>query len=611
MSLNKSQSTAVEHGKGPCLTLAGPGSGKTLVITNRIYNLITKQNVNPSNILVITFTKAAANEMHERFLKMCNNKAYPVTFGTFHAVFFKILKYAYNYSASNIIREEERQRFFKQIVSAYPIEIDDETEFIQGITSEISKIKNEQIDINNYYSTNCPEQIFREIYNSYEQFLFKRRLIDFDDMLVYCYELFTAREDILKIWQNKYKYILIDEFQDINTLQYKIIKLLAMPENNLFIVGDDDQSIYRFRGANPSIMLNFEKDFTSSKRILLDTNYRCSGRILAGAKKVISHNRERFDKEIKAFREEGEPVVVRQFENLQKEVDSIVDELQNYKVRGIEYSDMAILLRTNTQPGLLVQKLMEFNIPFCMKDVMPNIYEHWIVKNIKTYIKIANGSNLRSDYLQIINRPNRYVSREAFDSENVEIDKLMEFYSDKEWMQERIDRLQFDLARIQNMNPFAAIQYIRKSVEYDSYLKEYAEYRRINEEELFDLLNEVQENSKQFKTCDEWFEYMEDYSKQLKEQAGIQQNNSEGVILSTMHASKGLEYKVVYIPDANESITPHHKSVLEPDLEEERRLFYVAMTRAKDHLHIYYTKERYNKELNVSRFVEELLSTKP
>ncbi len=246
-----------------------------------------------------------------------------------------------------------------------------------------------------------------------------------------------------------------------------------------------------------------------------------------------------------------------------------------------------------------------------MKDVMPNIYEHWIVKNIKTYIKIANGSNLRSDYLQIINRPNRYVSREAFDSENVEIDKLMEFYSDKEWMQERIDRLQFDLARIQNMNPFAAIQYIRKSVEYDSYLKEYAEYRRINEEELFDLLNEVQENSKQFKTCDEWFEYMEDYSKQLKEQAGIQQNNSEGVILSTMHASKGLEYKVVYIPDANESITPHHKSVLEPDLEEERRLFYVAMTRAKDHLHIYYTKERYNKELNVSRFVEELLSTKP
>ncbi len=606
MNLNKSQADAVSHGKGPCITLAGPGSGKTLVITNRVYNLITKQHINASNILVITFTKAAALQMRERFVKMCGNKSYPVTFGTFHAVFFKILKYAYNYTAANIIKEEERQRFFKEIIHKYPLEIEDEGEFLIGIMSEISKVKNEYISIDNYYSTNCPEGVFRELFNSYEQFLINRRLIDFDDMLVYCYELFRARKDILKLWQDKYQYILIDEFQDINKLQYEVVKMLALPENNIFIVGDDDQSIYRFRGANPSIMLSFEKDYQDAQRVLLDTNYRCSGRILAGAFRVICNNKERFQKNITAFRELGEPIYVRRFEDVQREVNCIIDELRVYNQKGIEYTDMAVLFRTNTQPGLLVQKLMEFNIPFRMKDVMPNIYEHWIVRNIKAYIRIAMGSSARTDFLQIMNRPKRYLSRDAFNSDTVDFDELMEYYSDKSWVQERLDRLQFDLARLYDMAPYAGIQYIRKAVEYDKYLTEYAEYKNINAAELFDLLDEVQENSKAFKTYDQWFKYMEEYGNKLKEQSAKQQTERDGVVLSTIHASKGLEYKVVYIPDANEGIMPHHKSVLEPDIEEERRLFYVAMTRAKDYLHIYYSDERYNKQLEVSRFVSEM-----
>lgn len=607
MTLNKSQVEAVQFGKGPCLTLAGPGSGKTFVITNRIYNLITVQDVNPSNILVITFTKAAAVQMQERFENLCGNKKYNVNFGTFHAVFFKILKYAYNYNASSIIREEEKKQFFKQIISNYSLEIDDETEFLQNIEGEISKIKNEQIDITNYYSVNCPSEIFKEIYEEYTRFLVDKRLLDFDDMLVYCYELFVARKDILKLWQDKYKYILIDEFQDINKLQYEVIRMLALPENNLFVVGDDDQSIYRFRGANPSIMLNFSKDYPNTKQILLNVNYRCGKKIVSGSKKVISHNKQRFQKEIVPASDCANPIFVKKFLDVNKQVMCIIEEIMNYKVRGVEYNDMAVLCRTNTQPGLLIQKMMEYNIPFKMKDVMPNIYEHWIVKNIKSYINIANGSHERKDFLNIMNRPNRYISRDALTSEYMSLEDLMDYYSDKEWMLERIDRLQYDLSRIQNVMPYSAISYIRKGIEYDEYLKEYADYKKINEDELFAILDEVHENSKDFKTCEEWFSYMEKYKEQLKEQAKNTEKNNEGVVISTMHASKGLEYKVVYIPDANEGITPHNKSVLESDIEEERRLFYVAMTRAKEYLHIYCSKERYNKEMEPSRFVNELI----
>lgn len=607
MGFNQSQQEAIEHHAGPMLVLAGPGSGKTLVITNRIRALIEEQGVNPSNILVITFTKAAATEMRSRFEKMMDQAYLPVNFGTFHAIFFHILKYAYGYKAESIVREEERMHFFKETVAGLDLEIEDEGDFIQGIAGEISKIKNEQINLNNYYSTNCPEEVFRKIYQKYDDFLQRRNKIDFDDMLVYCYELFKEREDILAMWQRKYQYILIDEFQDINKIQYEIIKLLALPENNLFIVGDDDQSIYRFRGAKPGIMLNFDKDYPGAKRVLLNLNYRCSGSVVKGAVRVIENNRERFPKEIEAFHEDGLPIDVQAFEEFSDENQKILEMVQRYAGEGIEYQEMAVLFRTNTQPRLLVQKFMEFNIPFRMKDSMPNIYEHWIVKNLRCYIEIALGSRKRSDFLQVMNKPNRYISRDALQAEVVSLDYLKQFYRNRGWMVERLEKLEYDLQMLSTMPPYAAIQYIRKGIGYDDYLKEYAEYRRMKVEELYEVLEEVQEASKKFAGFDEWFEHMEQYGRELREQAAKRQGQLEAVTLSTMHASKGLEYRVVFIMDANEGITPHHKSVLDEDLEEERRMFYVAMTRAKEHLHIFYSKNRYNKQLQPSRFVGELL----
>lgn len=603
---NNSQIKAIEHHNGPALILAGPGSGKTTVITHRTRKLIEEYGVNPSNILVITFTKAAATEMKTRFQEIMGGQYYPVTFGTFHAVYFKILKYAYNYSSDNIMREEKKAEYIKEIVGKLHMDIDDINDFVRDIISEISLVKGEMTDLNNYYSKNCPEETFRKIYNMYNDRLIRENVVDFDDMLVMCYELLTKRPDILKMWQNKYKYILIDEFQDISMVQYQVIKLLAKPENNLFIVGDDDQSIYRFRGARPEIMLNFKNDYPDAMQVTLNTNYRSTNEIVKQAGKLIGHNTKRFVKNIVAIDKLGEAVDVKSFKNEKEESLYILKLIDSYRKLGYDYSDMAVLFRTNTNPRLLVEKLLEYNVPFRMKDVIPNIYEHWLARDIMTYIRIALGSRARGDFLQIINRPKRYIARDAFEEEEVSFWDLKQYYSDKQYVVERIERLKYDLQWLERMSPYEAINYIRHGIGYDDYILEYAAYRRMKPEELYEILDELQESASEYTAYDKWFEHIEAYGEELKRQNLEKAQSREGVELSTMHSSKGLEYRVVIILSANEGITPYRKAMLQEDMEEERRLFYVAMTRAKERLHIFSVKERYGKETEPSRFLSEI-----
>lgn len=296
MNYNKSQQQAIRHKDGPMLVLAGPGSGKTAVITQRTKQLIEYENIDPSNILVITFTRAAAQEMKQRFLAATGEERTKVTFGTFHAIFFMVLKLAYHFDSGNIISEEQRYQFMREILSYHHLEYRDEGEFIGDVLTEISRVKNEQIPLEHFYSSSCGEEIFRKIYREYDERLKRNRLIDFDDMLTYTYELFSQRKDILSAWQKKYRYILIDEFQDINLIQWKIMCMLAAPENNLFVVGDDDQSIYRFRGSKPEIMLGFQKLYPQAKIVNLEVNYRCEPPIVEAAMRLIAHNEERFPK---------------------------------------------------------------------------------------------------------------------------------------------------------------------------------------------------------------------------------------------------------------------------------------------------------------------------
>ncbi len=649
-NLNEGQRQAVTHFEGPMLVLAGPGSGKTRVITERIHYLISERGVSPSEILVITFTKAAAAEMRQRYQKLYSQDSVGVRFGTFHAIFFMILKAAYHYTADNIVREEVRREILKDLIHGTDLEIQDENDFINDLESEISRVKGDRMDLEHYYSPLCPEDTFREIFRKYQQALERRRLLDFDDMLVYCYELLSQREDILGLWQQQFRYILIDEFQDICLVQYDVMKLLAAPENHIFIVGDDDQSIYGFRGAKPDIMKQFLKDFSGAKKCTLDINYRCAAPIVEAAGRVIAKNKNRMAKKIRAAEGEaaekrdeasvaenevaaagsqvfavekartGEDWAVRNpangevnvsikaFPKVTEENMDIREKILAYQREGIPLGEMAVLFRTNPQARALSSKLMEFNIPFSMKERIPNLYDHWMVQDVLAYVRVARGNRERGQVMRIINKPKRYVHRNAFTEPYADLEELKLFYEDKGWMVERIEQLQYDLSMLAKMKPYAAVNFIRRGIGYEEYVREYADYRGISPEDLLEILDELQEEAKGHETFEDWFDSMQEYREELLRQSRKKgQEQEDAVQLMTMHGAKGLEFACVFIPDANEGVTPHGKSVLAADLEEERRMFYVAMTRAKRHLHISYVKERFNKEVDISRFVQEII----
>ena len=610
MKENSAQNRAISHDKGPMMLLAGPGSGKTTTITKRVVNLIQEKKVTPSSILVVTFTKAAAREMKERFLRLCKEKNVnapyeQVTFGTFHGVYYSILKYAYHLSVQNILSEERKYDILKEIVYRQKLTIEDEKEFFQGLVQEISMVKNGRIPLEHYYSVNCPDDTFRIIYQEYVKRCKTSKLLDFDDILLYTYELLTNRNDILRGWQKRFTYILVDEFQDINQLQYDVVKLLAKPEDNLFIVGDDDQSIYAFRGAKPEIMLHFPEDYPDAKTELLACNYRSASTIVELSQKVISKNLRRYKKELFADKMGGKPVTIQVFEDGKQEELYVKSQVKELLKKGIPYEEMAVLYRTNSGARFLVETLMQYQIPFCMRDTLPNLYEHWIAQDVISYIRIAMGERSRREFLRIMNRPNRYFSRDALDDAQVSFEGLRWFYEEKDWMCDRIDKLEEDLNTLKRMPPYGAINYIRYGIGYEEYLKEYAQYRKIKTEELFEVMEELALSAKGFKSFSDWFVHIEEYTQQLKEQAKKQVSEKKGITISTLHSIKGLEFDAVFLMDVNEGSLPYHKAVTESSIEEERRLFYVGITRARKFLWILYAKNRHEKELEVSRFLTE------
>ena len=617
MEYSKPQLEAVNHVDGPMMVLAGPGSGKTAVITGRVRHLLEEMKINPETILVITFTKAAAMEMKERFVKLVG-EAKGVRFATFHSVFFMILRISYGYGVEQIITEEMTRNFLKEKIRALDLEEGDEKDFIKNIIGEISKVKSEGVAIENYYSLNCPEEAFRDIFRSYEAFMKERGLIDFDDMMLLCEKLFNNYPNILAAWQNKYKYILIDEFQDVSSLQFELVRKMAEPLNNIFIVGDDDQSIYRFRGAKPEIMLGFEKIYPNCKKVLLNENYRSTESILNFAGSVIHKNKQRFDKKIIAAKGvSGDLPVIKSFPDRKAEDTEIVKNIIKSHEAGVPFSEMAIVYRTNIAARPMVSKFIEYNIPFIMKEMAPNIYNHFIAKNIMDYLEIANGDRKRARFLNIMNRPNRYLTREslaeavAVNKEKVEYVSFIKWtaaYRGRNWMAERINTLQFHLAKLAELSPFGAIHYLRKAIGYDKFLTDYADERHIDAEELFEILEEIEESSKPFNTLKEWKDSIEEFNKKQKEEFEKNKNDDrDAVVISTMHGCKGLEFEKVYIPEVVEGIIPYKKAIRQSDIEEERRLFYVAITRAKKELMITYPKNLYGKAKEVSPFLREYL----
>ena len=615
MKLNRGQDEAIKHGNGPCMVLAPPGSGKTLIVTERTRYLIEESGVRPDQILVITFTRYAAREMKERFERLTAGKNYPVTFGTFHSIFYGILKCAYGIGANNLMSEKESSVLLQEVLDQTDIEstpeVEDEEELVRELLREVGMVKNGLCHLKDFHSKYLTQDEFAEVFRSYEHQKKELKKFDFDDMLVQCYALFRKKPEILQGWQKRFQYILIDEFQDINRVQYEVIRMLAAPRYNLFVVGDDDQSIYGFRGAKPELMLYMKQEFPSLRTISLTVNYRSTEFITGAAARVILHNDTRFYKRVQSFRGRGQNVHVQEVLDEQEEAQYVTEEIQKKLDQGIKPGEIAVLFRAAVQARMISEILSEHRIPFEMRDYVTNFYRHFIVKDMMAYLQLAAGKRDRSLFLTICNRPLRYLARNSMENRQVNFEDLRKFYCDKDWMLDIIDQFDVDVRMMKNMAPYAAIQYIRKKIGYDDFLKEYAEKHQISWKQLMDVMAELEERSKNFKSYDEWEIHIAKYTQELEEQQAkarkIKGERENKVQLMTIHSAKGLEFEDVFVIHANEGEIPHQKAEKKDEIEEERRLFYVALTRAKNNLCISYITQKNGSSIKPSRFVEELL----
>ena len=607
MKLNRGQDEAIKHGNGPCMVLAPPGSGKTLIVTERTRYLIEESGVRPDQILVITFTRYAAREMKERFERLTAGKNYPVTFGTFHSIFYGILKCAYGIGANNLMSEKESSVLLQEVLDQTDIEstpeVEDEEELVRELLREVGMVKNGLCHLKDFHSKYLTQDEFAEVFRSYEHQKKELKKFDFDDMLVQCYALFRKKPEILQGWQKRFQYI--------NRVQYEVIRMLAAPRYNLFVVGDDDQSIYGFRGAKPELMLYMKQEFPSLRTISLTVNYRSTEFITGAAARVILHNDTRFYKRVQSFRGRGQNVHVQEVLDEQEEAQYVTEEIQKKLDQGIKPGEIAVLFRAAVQARMISEILSEHRIPFEMRDYVTNFYRHFIVKDIMAYLQLAAGKRDRSLFLTICNRPLRYLARNSMENRQVNFEDLRKFYCDKDWMLDIIDQFDVDVRMMKNMAPYAAIQYIRKKIGYDDFLKEYAEKHQISWKQLMDVMAELEERSKNFKSYDEWEIHIAKYTQELEEQQAkarkIKGERENKVQLMTIHSAKGLEFEDVFVIHANEGEIPHQKAEKKDEIEEERRLFYVALTRAKNNLCISYITQKNGNSIKPSRFVEELL----
>lgn len=607
---NKSQIQAISHMDGPAMVLAGPGSGKTTVITHRIKNLIEKAEVRPENILVVTFTKAAAISMQKRFSTLMNGgKGQLVTFGTFHSVFYKILRKSRRYEATEILSERQKTDYIREIIGRYGISSNDISELSQNIINDIGNIKGNMLNAQEYEPSCCKKEDFIKVYNAYNLELKKDGKMDFDDILRECYLLLCENHTILEQWRELYKYILIDEFQDINRIQMNIIELLASPLNNIFVVGDDDQSIYGFRGARPEIMIEFKDYYPEAELIVLDVNYRSTQSIINVAGRVIENNKTRLDKCAHANNDKDFQPDIRKFRNQVEELKFVVSKIKEYENQGISLSEMAILVRNNSQIQEISSFLKNRKIEAESGKHRSNIYNGMVAKDILSYVRGAlkfDGTYFNEDLIYVLNKPQRYISRQVVLSVNMNISAVRRIYS-----KNNIDSFLFHIEMIRKLPPQAALSYIRKGAGYEEYLRLYAIESNIPMSGLLKQLEQLVQECSKFNTLEHWINSIDSAQNSEGQNFGKKSSGEGGtnnrINIMTMHSSKGLEFKAVFIVDANQGIIPTSKALRERDFEEERRLFYVAMTRAIDYLNIYAVEERLGCPIEVSMFVEEML----
>ncbi|KAB3529087.1 ATP-dependent helicase [Alkaliphilus serpentinus] len=611
--LNDQQMKAVSYIKGPCMVYSGPGSGKTTIIAHRIKHLVEVAGISPSKILVITFTRSAAEEMKKRYHSIASQgKGRDVVFGTFHSIFFRIIRRYYNYELSDILQEGDKYKVIKNIVKTLGVENHLDDDLIKNILLDMS-MSLYSIDKASIISSTIAPETLEAIISSYENYKTDCRKIDFDDMITKCYDLLLKEPKVLDKLRKQHQYILIDEFQDINEIQFEIIKMIAHPLNNLFVVGDDDQAIYSFRGSNPEFIVNFHKLYPSVNKIFVNINYRSQARIIEAANGLIANNKMRVGKDIEAVYPATEAIAYETPENRYKENEWVATIIEDSIKKGYSYGDIAILFRTNIQANSLADYLLTKKMPFYSKEKLEGIYDHWVARDLFSYFNAAENMKDYNSILSIINRPTRYISNKSIEAAKEYHKDLLTSLKVKgnlmAYQVRLIDKLATDLKTLKHLTLSEAIGYIRRDIGYEQYIEGYCMEKGIASDGYFNILDELEELSKNYKDYPSLIKGIEKLKR--NQRGSIEGINSESdcVTLQTIHGAKGLEYKVVIIVGAVEEVLPYKKSIDSMEsIEEERRLFYVAATRAKEKLYISSPRYWYNKKSYPSRFIMEMKS---
>ncbi len=612
--LNKEQKDAVTYLNGPLLVLAGAGSGKTKVLTSRIAYLIEK-GVNPRNILAITFTNKAAAEMKERVTKLVGGEAGNMQISTFHSFGLKLIRYNNEYLGLDnnfaIFDTEDSLTAIKRVLKR--LNIDTEKYSPKTFRNKISSLKNDLIDADSYnrYAMSDFDKLVIPVYKEYEKELRENNAVDFDDLLILPIKLFKENKDLLKKYQDLYKYILIDEYQDTNEAQYIFTKMLAKKYQNICVVGDSDQAIYGFRGANFKNILNFEKDYPLCKTIILKTNYRSTKNILNAANSVIKHNIERKEKELESIKGDGEKVTYYRARNGKDEVNYVTDKILELEKKNVSLDDIVILYRTNAQSRVFEDELLKKNIPYRIIGAV-NFYARREIKDLMAYLKVINNPRDAISLLRAINTPKRGIG-------NRTIDDLV--YKSNELGISLFDAIDSGKA-LSFKNIILDLQDAVNHLSLTELIEEVLDKSGLREELLKENSVEAEtrlENLEEFKSISKAFEdkygliSLPDF---LYEVSLISDNtevtdSSNRVSLMTVHAVKGLEFDYVFLTGMEEGLFPHAISLeSNSEIEEERRLCYVAITRAKEKLYITNARGRvlYGKDITypVSRFINEI-----
>ena len=615
--LNDKQREAVLYNDGPLLIIAGAGAGKTKTLTTKIAYLIDELEVSPYSILAITFTNKAAKEMKDRVYMQVGDIARKMTVSTFHSFGLRLLRDnsdVLGYDRNFVIMDsDDSLTVVKKIIK--DMGYDPKIYNPKAIRNKISSCKNEMTSPTMYekYAVSEYEKVVCEVYRRYEEKLFKNNSVDFDDLLLLPIKLFKNHPEILERYQDYYKYILVDEYQDTNEAQYILTKMLSSKNRNLTCVGDDSQSIYSFRGANYKNILNFEKDYKDAKTILLEQNYRSTSIILDAANDVIKNNKQRKDKKLWTARGEGEKIKYYRSYNERDEAQYVIRKIKELLNRGTEYKDIAVLYRTNAQSRVVEEEMLKENLPYRVVGSF-YFYSRREIKDLIAYLRLLHNSKDNVSLLRVINVPKRGIGLKTIenltakaDQENTSIYEAIT--SGKELaFKEMIEKLK-EIA-----NDLTLTELIDKVLETTGMKEELESEKTLEAEVRLENLEEFKSITKSFEER-EGLISLEDFLLEISLISDVEdyKDDPNRINLMTIHSVKGLEFDHVFVIGMEEGLFPHINSLMEAsELEEERRLMYVAITRAKDDLHLVNARRRTlfgNEQINpVSRFIGEINS---